>query len=87
MTDVNKQLEWTTVLGCVIHSSHFVCHRALCALALAGDEVLEGLKATLSDGGGDGGPEAALAALAKLVSAASGPAQNRGLAVLRAALR
>ncbi len=49
--------------------------------------MLEGLKATLSDGGDSGGPEAALAGLAKLVSAASGPAQNRGLAVLRAALR
>ena len=61
-----------------------VC-RAVCALALAGDKVLESLKLTLSDGGD--GPEAALAGLAKLVSAASGPAQNRGLAVLRAALR
>ena len=71
------------------HNRHRDCRRALCALALAGDEVLEGLKATLSDGNGgdDGGPEAALAGLAKLVSAASGPAQNRGLAVLRAALR
>ena len=63
------------------------CRRALCALALAGDEVLEGLKATLSESGGDDGAEAALAGLARLVSAASGPAQNRGLAVLRAALR
>ncbi len=66
--------------------------RALCTLALAGDGVLGGLKEVLSGGDSvlgrkDGSAEASLAALARLVNAASGPAQNRGLAVLRAALR
>ena len=48
--------------------------------------MLEGLKATMS-GGGDGGPARALAALTRLITAASGPGRNRGLAVLRAALQ
>ena len=66
--------------------------RALCTLALAGDAVLGGLEDVLSGGDSvkgseDGSAEASLEALARLVDAASGPAQNRGLAVLRAALR
>ena len=63
--------------------------RAVCALALAGDDVLDGLLATLSGNGDDGGgSEAALAALAALVGVTpGGHVRNRGLSILRAALR